>query len=150
MADPDYGKDHSGNGQALSPHHEEAEAHHKCHRENSTSLCPNRHPLLLHKGFQVLFIELRPQKPVVKLWGGIGKAEYRQQEKWKRGQNGQGDTCLLYTSNPACFTVILYHPFRHFPFAGSFFRSYKVHLCSLPIGTIIFRQSETSKSYNLK
>ena len=92
MADPDYGKDYAGNGQALSPHHEEAETHHKCHRENSTSLCPNCHPLLLHKGFQVLFIELRPQKPVMKLWGGICKAEYRQQEKWKRRQNGQGDT----------------------------------------------------------
>lgn len=92
MADPNYGKEHTRCSQLLSPHHEEAKAHDKGHRENNANLCPNRHALFLHKGFQILFIELRPHKPVMKLLRGIGKAEHRQQEKGYSRQNGQGDT----------------------------------------------------------
>ena len=44
-----------------------------------------------NKRFQVVFVELRTQKPVVEILRGLGKAKNRGQEEGDRGQDGQHD-----------------------------------------------------------
>ena len=89
MADPDDGEDHAGYDYAGPRHHEEADSHYQRHRDDDAQLGLYRHALFLYKGFQVLFVKFRTDKPVVELLGGVCKEKYRQQEKGHRGQDGQ-------------------------------------------------------------
>ena len=89
MADPDDGEDDAGNHHVLPHHHEKAKAHQQRYRDDDAHLSLHRHALFLYKGFQVLFVKFRTDKPVVELLGGVGKAEHRRQKKRHRRQNGQ-------------------------------------------------------------
>ena len=88
MADPDDGQNDTGHKHIRPHHHKEADPHHQRHRDDDSQLGLHRHPLFLHKGFQVLFVELGAYKPVVELLGGVCKAEYRRQEKRTVGRIG--------------------------------------------------------------
>ena len=89
VADPDDGEDHAGYDYAGPHHHEEADSHHQRHRDDDAQLGLYRHPFFLHKGFQVLFVKFRTDKPVVELLGGVGKAEHRRQKKRHGRQDRQ-------------------------------------------------------------
>ena len=91
MGHPHAGQNAAGDIQGLAEHHVEAEGHQGRDRCKNFCLGAGGHALALHIGFQVVFVELRTQKPVVEFLRGLGKAKNRGQEEGDRGQDGQHD-----------------------------------------------------------
>lgn len=97
MCKPDDNKDDAGNPEAFSGHHEKNESHQQRHGDDDRNLCGPHHSAVFYKGFQMLVIELGPQKPVVQLLGAVGEEEDGQKIEWRCRQDWQEHTHRVQT-----------------------------------------------------
>ena len=89
MCKPDDSKDHAGNPDAFSGHHEKSESHKQRNGADDRDLSRAQHAAIFHKGVQMLFIQTCFQEPIVQLLRAVGEEEDSQKIERRCGQNRQ-------------------------------------------------------------
>lgn len=89
MADPYKSENDTGNIDSLEHHHRKTEAHEQRNRNDDSDLCFHGHAFFLYKGFQMLFIHIRSDEPVMQLLRRVRKTEHRHKKKRYRGKDRQ-------------------------------------------------------------
>ena len=89
MCDPDAGKNDTRNVKSLAHHHYKAEGHKRGHGQQYLELGPAGHSLPLYVRFEIVFIQLCSEKPIVQPLGRSCKAIDGNKEKRHGRQYGK-------------------------------------------------------------